>query len=84
MKKILLASVALSMTAGFAMAEAHGKTIRMGTEGAYPPYNFINDAGGSLCELEEPAVLEQLAQDTLIIYLKPSTAMLDQIIERLY
>ncbi|MEP3686605.1 MAG: transporter substrate-binding domain-containing protein [Sulfitobacter dubius] len=45
MKKILLASVALSMTAGFAMAEAHGKTIRMGTEGAYPPYNFINDAG---------------------------------------
>ncbi|HAC49891.1 MAG TPA: amino acid ABC transporter, partial [Sulfitobacter sp.] len=26
MKKILLASAALSMTAGFAMAEAHGKT----------------------------------------------------------
>ncbi|MDP6531122.1 MAG: hypothetical protein QF375_04475 [Arenicellales bacterium] len=46
----------------------------------YP--HFINDAGGSLCELEEPAVLEQLAQDTLIIYLKPSTAMLGQIIER--
>ncbi len=43
MKKILLASAALAMTAGLAMAE--GKTIRMGTEGAYPPYNFINDAG---------------------------------------
>ena len=29
------------MTAGAAMAQ----TVRMGTEGAYPPYNFINDAG---------------------------------------
>ncbi len=45
MKKILLASAALAMTATLAMADAHGKTIRMGTEGAYPPYNFINDAG---------------------------------------
>ena len=45
MKKILLATAALSLTAGMAFAEAHGKTIRMGTEGAYPPYNFINDAG---------------------------------------
>jgi len=45
MKSILLATAALAMTAGFAIAESHGKTIRMGTEGAYPPYNFINDAG---------------------------------------
>ncbi|ASM71636.1 MULTISPECIES: transporter substrate-binding domain-containing protein [Roseobacteraceae] len=45
MKKIILASAALAVSAGFAMADAHGKTIRMGTEGAYPPYNFINDAG---------------------------------------
>ncbi len=45
MKKILLASAALAMTAGLAMADGHGKTIRMGTEGAYPPYNFLNDAG---------------------------------------
>tara|TARA_R110002074_G_scaffold1749_1_gene10320 strand:+ start:3585 stop:4319 length:735 start_codon:yes stop_codon:yes gene_type:complete len=45
MKKILLASAALALTAGLAMADSHGKTIRMGTEGAYPPYNFINDAG---------------------------------------
>ena len=27
-----------------AMADGHG-TVRLGTEGAYPPYNFINDAG---------------------------------------
>ena len=45
MKKIQLASAALAMTATLAMADGHGKTIRMGTEGAYPPYNFINDAG---------------------------------------
>jgi len=45
MKNILLATVALAFTAGFALADGHGKTIRMGTEGAYPPYNFINDAG---------------------------------------
>jgi polar amino acid transport system substrate-binding protein len=45
MKTILLTTAALAMTAGMALADAHGKTIRMGTEGAYPPYNFINDAG---------------------------------------
>ena len=26
-------------------SRCHAKTVRMGTEGAYPPYNFINDAG---------------------------------------
>ncbi|UOA26472.1 transporter substrate-binding domain-containing protein [Pseudosulfitobacter sp. DSM 107133] len=43
MKKIILASAALAVSATFAIAQ--DKTIRMGTEGAYPPYNFINDAG---------------------------------------
>ena len=43
---------------------------------------FINDAGGSLCELNEPEVIRQLAQDTLIVYLKPSEFLLDQIVER--
>ncbi|HAR50603.1 MAG TPA: amino acid ABC transporter, partial [Roseovarius nubinhibens] len=41
MKTILLSTAALALTAGFALAD----TVRMGTEGAYPPYNFINDAG---------------------------------------
>jgi polar amino acid transport system substrate-binding protein len=45
MKKLLLATAALALSTGFAMADAHGKTIRMGTEGAYPPYNFLNDKG---------------------------------------
>lgn len=43
MKNIILTTAALAVSAGLAMAD--GKTIRMGTEGAYPPYNFINDAG---------------------------------------
>ncbi len=39
----LIASVAL--LGAFAAAPVMAETIRMGTEGAYPPYNFINDAG---------------------------------------
>ncbi|MFY0618057.1 transporter substrate-binding domain-containing protein [Shimia sp.] len=41
MNKLILSTAALALTAGFAMAD----TVRLGTEGAYPPYNFINDAG---------------------------------------
>ncbi len=41
MKSILLGTAALALTAGVALAD----TVRLGTEGAYPPYNFINDKG---------------------------------------
>jgi len=41
MKKLLIAAATLALTAGIGMAD----TIRMGTEGAYPPFNFINDKG---------------------------------------
>lgn len=41
MKKLILIAAALALTTGIAEAQ----TIRMGTEGAYPPYNFINDDG---------------------------------------
>lgn len=41
MKKLMLAAGALALTAGLAQAEP----LRMGTEGAYPPYNFVNDKG---------------------------------------
>ncbi len=42
MKKLILTTAALALSAGMAFAQ---DTVRMGTEGAYPPYNFINDAG---------------------------------------
>lgn len=45
MKNIILAASALALSAGAVFADGHAKTIRMGTEGAYPPYNFLNDAG---------------------------------------
>jgi hypothetical protein len=32
--------------------------------------NFINDAGGSLCELDSPGLIEEIAKQTLIIYIK--------------
>ncbi|WP_425045594.1 transporter substrate-binding domain-containing protein [Primorskyibacter sp. S87] len=41
MKKLILTTAALALSAGMAMAD----TVRMGTEGAYPPYNFLNDKG---------------------------------------
>jgi len=41
MKKLLLATAALAFVGGMASAQ----TIRLGTEGAYPPFNFIDDAG---------------------------------------
>lgn len=41
--KLLVGAVALSAFASSAFAGGHA--VRMGTEGAYPPYNFINDSG---------------------------------------
>ncbi|HKL66097.1 MAG TPA: transporter substrate-binding domain-containing protein [Roseovarius sp.] len=42
MKKLLISTAAVTMMAGMAMAQ---DVVRLGTEGAYPPWNFINDAG---------------------------------------
>jgi polar amino acid transport system substrate-binding protein len=41
MKKLMLATALMALTAGAGLAQ----TVRMGTEGAYPPYNFINAKG---------------------------------------
>ena len=41
MKSLFLGTAILALSASVTLAD----TIRMGTEGAYPPYNFINDAG---------------------------------------
>lgn len=42
MKNLILTAAALALVASTALAQ---DVIRMGTEGAYPPWNFINDAG---------------------------------------
>ncbi|MFA6052756.1 MAG: ATPase [Methylobacter sp.] len=51
-------------------------------EDIYGYHHFINDAGGSVCELDSHEVLETLARDTLIIYIKIPPALEQTIIER--
>ena len=47
----------------------------------YP--HFVNDVGGSLCELEEPKVIDLLVRHTLILYIKVTDAAEEQkLIER--
>lgn len=60
MKKLITAAVFAAFTATSALA---ADVVRMGTEGAYPPYNFVNDkgeidgferdVGDKVCELAE-------------------------------
>ncbi|AJE48236.1 transporter substrate-binding domain-containing protein [Celeribacter indicus] len=42
MKKLILTAAALAFTSGAALAQ---DVVRLGTEGAYPPYNYIDDNG---------------------------------------
>ena len=42
MKKLILSTAVLALSAGAVLAQ---DVVRIGTEGAYPPFNFINDAG---------------------------------------
>lgn len=41
MKKLMLAAALTALTAGTGLAQ----TVRIATEGAYPPYNLVNDKG---------------------------------------
>lgn len=51
-------------------------------EDIYGYKHFINDAGGSVCELDSLEVLETLAKHTLIIYIKIPPTLEQTIIER--
>jgi hypothetical protein len=51
-------------------------------ETIYGYRHFINDAGGSVCELDCPDVLETLAQHTVIIYIEIPPALEQTIIDR--
>jgi len=45
--------------------------------------NFVNDVGGSLCELDEPSVIDLLVQHSLILYIRVTEASEEQaLIER--
>lgn len=51
-------------------------------ESIYGYTHFINDAGGSVCELDNQEVLETLAKHTLIVYIKIPESLEQTIIER--
>ena len=51
-------------------------------EDIYGYKHFLNDAGGSVCELDRPDVLETLAKHTVIIYIKIPEALENSIITR--
>lgn len=51
-------------------------------EDIYNYTHFLNDAGGSVCELDNPHVLEVLAQHTLIVYIKIPPVLEQTIIHR--
>lgn len=44
MKNLILSTAALALVGSMALADGHA-VVRLGTEGAYPPYNFLNDDG---------------------------------------
>jgi hypothetical protein len=51
-------------------------------EDIYGYKHFLNDAGGSVCELDRPDVLETLAKHTVIIYIKIPESLENTIISR--
>ncbi|MDX9740566.1 MAG: ATPase [Gammaproteobacteria bacterium] len=44
--------------------------------------HFINDAGGSICELDDPEVIDALSRHTLILYIKASERDEQELIRR--
>jgi hypothetical protein len=48
----------------------------------YGYQHFLNDAGGSVCELDDPETLAILAEHTLILYIKTTPELEQTLIER--
>ena len=44
--------------------------------------HFVNDAGGSVCEIEDPSVVPILAEHTLILYLRADSDMEIELVDR--
>jgi hypothetical protein len=51
-------------------------------ESIYGYRNFINDAGGSVCELDDPETLRILAEHTVILYIRTTPELENMLIER--
>ena len=44
--------------------------------------HFVNDAGGSVCELDDPETIELLAAHTMVVYIRADTDMEHELIRR--
>lgn len=44
--------------------------------------HFLNDAGGSICEIDDPGMWRVLAEHTLILYLRANAGMEEELIRR--
>lgn len=42
--------------------------------------NFVNDVGGSLCELDEPGVMDILVENTLVLYIQVTNDAQEQVL----
>lgn len=51
-------------------------------ESIYDYQHFINDAGGSVCELDDPDTLKILAEHTLILYIRTTPELEQMLIDR--
>ena len=51
-------------------------------ESIYGYRNFINDAGGSVCELDDAETLRILAEHTLIVYISTSPSLEQTLVDR--
>lgn len=55
---------------------------RVGNEIAWAKGHFINDSTGSLCEIEDAALLDELGRQTLFVYIKASAEEEERILAR--
>ena len=44
--------------------------------------HFINDAGGSICELDDTEAMDMLVKNTMIVYIEENQEVKDTLIER--
>ena len=44
--------------------------------------HFVNDAGGSVCEIEDPSVVPTLAEHTVVLYLRADAEMEGDLLQR--
>ena len=52
------------------------------THDIYGYDHFVNDAGGSICDLDDPETLELLAAHTMVVYIRADAGMEQELIRR--